>query len=488
MKNFNSGRVFLNNDKPVNHEGEYVLYWMSINRRLNYNFALEYAVAWANKLDKPLLIYEGLSCDIPWASDRFHQFLIEGMVECVEFCEKNGFNNFSFVESQPQQGAGLVDELAKNACLVIADEYPVYIIKPYNRMMSRRVNVPWYTVDANGLIPMKSSEKAPYSAFIFRKNMQRLFLESYQNPPLENPLNNLKNRSSITLSHEFLNRYPRLSATTNITKLVASLQINHEVKALEISGTRQAGLKQLKEFTENKLLNYAEHRNDVENGAASGLSPWLHYGKISSYECVLAALEKQPADWNTDIITFQQGKRDGFLGGHPAIGAFLDELITWRETGFHYCHQVHNYDKYESLPDWAIKTLDKHSSDPREFVYSFEDFEMARTHDPIWNAAQRQLVSEGIIHNYLRMLWGKKVLEWTEHPRIALKYLTELNNKYAIDGRDPNSYSGIFWIFGRFDRPWGPERPIYGNVRYMTSGSTAKKINLKSYLQKYSTF
>ena len=120
-------------------------------------------------------------------------------------------------------------------------------------MMSRRVNVPWYTVDANGLIPMKSSEKAPYSAFIFRKNMQRLFLESYQNPPLENPLNNLKNRSSITLSHEFLNRYPRLSATTNITKLVASLQINHEVKALEISGTRQAGLKQLKEFTENKL-------------------------------------------------------------------------------------------------------------------------------------------------------------------------------------------------------------------------------------------
>ena len=355
-------------------------------------------------------------------------------------------------------------------------------------MMSRRVNVPWYTVDANGLIPMKSSEKAPYSAFIFRKNMQRLFLESYQNPPLENPLNNLKNRSSITLSHEFLNRYPRLSATTNITKLVASLQINHEVKALEISGTRQAGLKQLKEFTENKLLNYAEHRNDVENGAASGLSPWLHYGKISAYECVLAALEKQPADWNTDIITFQQGKRDGFLGGHPAIGAFLDELITWRETGFHYCHQVHNYDKYESLPDWAIKTLDKHSSDPREFVYSFEDFEMARTHDPIWNAAQRQLVSEGIIHNYLRMLWGKKVLEWTEHPRIALKYLTELNNKYAIDGRDPNSYSGIFWIFGRFDRPWGPERPIYGNVRYMTSGSTAKKINLKSYLQKYSTF
>jgi deoxyribodipyrimidine photo-lyase len=488
MKNFNSSRVFFNNKKPVNQEGEYVLYWMSINRRLSYNFALEYAVAWANKLDKPLLIYEGLSCDIPWASDRFHQFLIEGMVECVEFCGENGFNNFSFVESQPQQGAGLVDELAKNACLFIADEYPVYIIKPYNRMMSRRVNVPWYTVDANGLIPMKSSEKAPYSAFIFRKNMQRLFLESYQNPPLENPLNNLKNRSSITLSHEFLNRYPKLSTTTNIPELVASLHINHEVKALEISGTRQAGLKQLEEFTRNRLLNYAEHRNDVENGAASGLSPWLHYGKISAHECVLAALEKQPSDWNTDIITFQQGKRDGFFGGHPAIGAFLDELITWRETGFHYCHQVHNYDKYESLPDWAIKTLDKHSSDPREFVYSFEDFEMARTHDPIWNAAQRQLVSEGIIHNYLRMLWGKKVLEWTEHPRIALKYLTELNNKYAIDGRDPNSYSGIFWIFGRFDRPWGPERPIYGNIRYMTSGSTAKKINLKSYLQKYSTF
>ena len=488
MKNFNSSRVFSNNDKPVNPDGAYVLYWMSINRRLNYNFALEYAVAWANKLDKPLLIYEGLSCDIPWASDRFHKFLIEGMVESVEFCEKNGFNNFSFVESQPDQGTGLVDELANNACLVIADEYPVYIIKPYNRMMSRRVNIPWYTVDSNGLIPMKTSDKAPYSAFIFRRNMQKLFLESYQNPPQKDPLNNLKNRSSITLSDEFLNRYPKLSASTDIPELVASLQINHEVKALEISGTRQAGLSQLEDFTQNRLLKYAENRNNVENGAASGLSPWLHYGKISAYECVLAALEKQPADWSPDKITFQQGKRDGFFGGHPAIDAFLDELITWRETGFHYCHQVHNFDKYESLPDWAINTLDKHSSDPREFVYSFEDFEMARTHDPIWNAAQRQLVREGIIHNYLRMLWGKKVLEWTEHPRIALKFLIELNNKYAIDGRDPNSYSGIFWIFGRFDRPWGPERPIYGNIRYMTSDNTAKKINLKPYLQKYSTF
>lgn len=488
MKNFNSNRVFSNNNHEYNPEGDYVLYWMSINRRLNYNFALEYAVGWANKLGKPLLIYEGLSCDIPWASDRFHKFLIEGMIESAEFCDKHGFNYYGFVETTPQQGTGLVEELTKKACLVIADEYPVYIIKPYNRLISSKVNIPWITVDSNGLIPLKSSEKAPYSAFIFRKNMQRLFLESFQNPPQKNPLNSLKNKSSINLSDDFLKRYPKLPIRSNITKLVASLQINHDVTSLEISGTRQAGLSQLEDFTENRLFNYAENRNNIENGAASGLSPWLHYGKVSTNECVLAAFDKQPSDWNPGKITYQQGKRDGFFGGHPSISAFLDELITWRETGFHFCHHVKNYDKFDSLPDWAINTLEKHSSDPREFVYSFKEFEAAQTHDPIWNAAQRQLVREGIIHNYLRMLWGKKVLEWTEHPRIALKFLIELNNKYAIDGRDPNSYSGIFWIFGRFDRPWGPERPIYGNIRYMTSESTAKKINLKSYLQEYSTF
>lgn len=489
MKNINSFRKFERNTNPINEHGDYVLYWMSINRRLEYNYALELAVGYANKLNKPLLIYEGLSCDIPWACDRFHQFLIEGMAESSAYCKEHGFNYYSYVEKGPNEGTGLVEALAKNACLVIADEYPVYIIRPYNRLMARKVRVPYITVDSNGIIPLGLTDKAPYSAYIFRKIMQKHFLDCYRKGPSEAPLEDLNNRSEITLSDAFLNQWPDASPLyRDIRGTVSGLDINHNVKALSIKGTRQAALDHMNQFLNKRLNSYSEKRNDPDEGAASGLSPWLHYGKLSEYEVVQAALRHQPRDWSFDDITFNKGQRDGFFNGNPNVESFLDELITWREVGFHFCHHVQNYDKYESLPDWAIQTLEEHSMDEREYVYSFDELEQAKTHDALWNAAQRQLVRDGIIHNYLRMLWGKKILEWTPDPRTALDYLIELNNKYAIDGRDPNSYSGIFWILGRFDRAWGPERPIYGKVRYMTSDSTAKKIKLKNYLQEFASF
>lgn len=148
-------------------------------------------------------------------------------------------------------------------------------------------------------------------------------------------------------------------------------------------------------------------------------------------------------------------------------------------------HRPHDYDRYESLPEWAQKTLDAHASDEREYLYTLDQFARAGTHDPLWNAAQRQLVREGIIHNYLRMLWGKKILEWTSSPREALAVMIELNNRYALDGRDPNSYSGIFWVLGGYDRPWAPQRPVYGTIRYMSSANTAKKTSVKRYLKQY---
>lgn len=489
MKNFNSHRVFERNKNEVNPDGDYVLYWMSINRRLEYNYALEYAVGWANKLDKPLLIYEGLSCDIPWASDRFHQFLIEGMHETQQTCAEMGINYFSYVEFNPQEGAGLVENLAKNAALVIADEFPVYIIRPYNRLMARKVQIPYITIDSNGIIPLGLTEKAPYSAYTFRMTMQRHFKDGYLNPPKESPLSDLKNRDKIALSDDFLTRWPDAKPHyENIPDTVSKLSIDHSVKALQIKGTREAALKEMHRFVENRLINYGEQRNDPDLGMTSKLSGWLHYGKISEYEIVNEALQKQPQNWSIEDLQYNKGQRDGFFGGKPEVEAFLDEVITWREVGYHFCHHVPNYDKFESLPDWAVQTLEEHAMDERAFVYSFEQFEKAQTHDEIWNAAQRQLVRDGVIHNYLRMLWGKKVLEWTEHPRVALAYLIELNNKYAIDGRDPNSYSGIFWVLGRFDRAWGPERPIYGKIRYMTSDSTAKKVKLKNYLKEFASF
>jgi deoxyribodipyrimidine photo-lyase len=167
----------------------------------------------------------------------------------------------------------------------------------------------------------------------------------------------------------------------------------------------------------------------------------------------------------------------------PSAEAFLDQIVTWRELGFNLCWQRTDYDRYASLPEWARRTLAAHAADTREHVYGLEPFEAAATHDPLWNAAQRQLVREGRIHTYLRMLWGKKILQWTPSPEAALAVMVELNNKYAVDGRDPNSYAGIFWVLGRYDRAWGPERPVFGTVRYMSSVNTARKVRVKDYLR-----
>ena len=167
--------------------------------------------------------------------------------------------------------------------------------------------------------------------------------------------------------------------------------------------------------------------------------------------------------------------------------SFLDELVTWREIGFNMCWQRDDYDQFDSLPDWAQKTLHDHEGDIRPSLYSLEEFETGATHDPLWNAAQTQLLQEGRIHNYLRMLWGKKILHWSETPRDALEIMIQLNNKYAIDGCDPSSYSGIFWVLGRYDRAWGPEREVFGKVRYMTSENTARKFRVRNYVKQFSS-
>jgi deoxyribodipyrimidine photo-lyase len=169
-----------------------------------------------------------------------------------------------------------------------------------------------------------------------------------------------------------------------------------------------------------------------------------------------------------------------------AAEAFLDQLVTWRELGFNACARDPGYALYESVPAWARATLEQHAADARAHLYSAAEFERAGTHDPLWNAAQRQLMREGRIHTYLRMLWGKKILEWSSSPREALDVMLDLNNKYALDGRDPNSYSGILWVLGKYDRPWGPARPVFGSVRYMSSENTARKLHVKGYLERYS--
>jgi deoxyribodipyrimidine photo-lyase len=264
---------------------------------------------------------------------------------------------------------------------------------------------------------------------------------------------------------------------------LAGLPIDHTVSPTSLRGGAAAADAALEQFLSSRLPSYAEGRNDLESDVTSRLSPYLHFGHLSAHAVVHAVLGRQ--GWLGGLTRSPSGARDGWWGVDRAAEAFLDQIVTWRELGFNMCvTRPEDYDDYGSLPAWARTTLALHRDDRREHVYTLDEFEAGRTHDRLWNAAQGQLVQEGRIHNYLRMLWGKKILEWTASPQEALAVMIELNNKYALDGRDPNSYSGIFWTLGRYDRPWA-ERPVFGTVRYMSSGSTARKMQVKPYIERY---
>jgi deoxyribodipyrimidine photo-lyase len=265
---------------------------------------------------------------------------------------------------------------------------------------------------------------------------------------------------------------------------LAKLPIDHSVQAVSARGGTAEAVAKLRRFVTQRLADYDEQRNDPQGEGTSGLSPYLHFGHIAAAQVWQSIVDRE--GWKMPARPRAAGgKRSGWWKMSAAAEAFLDQLVTWRELGFVFCHYRPDSMDFESLPDWALATLRRHTRDRREYRYDLHTFESAATHDPLWNAAQRQLRQEGLIHNYLRMLWGKKILEWSPTPEAALEVMIELNNKYALDGRDPNSYSGIFWCLGRFDRAWGPERPIFGTVRYMSSASTARKLRVRDYMARY---
>jgi deoxyribodipyrimidine photo-lyase len=268
--------------------------------------------------------------------------------------------------------------------------------------------------------------------------------------------------------------------------VLARLPVDHAVCPVPYRGGPVAARAALRRFLDGNLMRYADAACHPDEDARSGLSPYLHFGHLSAHEVFREVTRHE--GWSPAQLSGPSGgRRKGWWGMGPSVEAFLDQLVTWRELGYNMCSRRDDYDRFESLPAWAQATLTRHAADPRPHVYSLGEFESARTHDQLWNAAQTQLLREGRIHNDLRMLWGKKVLEWTAHPREALDVLIELNNKYAVDGRDPNSYSGIFWVLGRYDRPWGPERPIFGTVRYLSSESMQRKRRLCNYWGRYGT-
>ncbi|MFO0945234.1 MAG: deoxyribodipyrimidine photolyase [Planctomycetota bacterium] len=473
-------------DRAPNLDADFVLYWMIANRRLNWNFSLDRAVEWCRELRKPLLVLEPLRLGYRWASDRLHQFVLAGMGWNQAEAKRAGIAYHPYVERTKNEGKGLLETLSARAAVVVTDDFPCFFLPRMQQAACAQVSVRFEAVDSNGLLPMRSTDKVYPSAYAFRRFLQKELPEHLASFPMECPLQTSKAPLAMKLPAELLNRWPRAEATllNGTAASLAALPIDHAVGPAPFKGGTGAAREHLSTFLDLGLPRYRDDRNQPEARVTSGLSPYLHFGHISVHE-IFSRLRETEAWHPRHLSDKSNGHREGWWGMSPASESFLDELVTWRELGFNFCSKRDDYDRYESLPDWARQTLDEHQVDRRKYVYSLEDFEDGQTHDELWNAAQNELRNEGRIHNYLRMLWGKKILEWTASPRDALEVMIELNNKYAVDGRDPNSYSGIFWVLGRYDRPWGPERPIFGKIRYMSSENTARKVRVDAYVARH---
>ena len=474
------------NEAPVNPHGDYVLYWMVASRRLQYNFALDRALEHASSLQKPLVIFEALRVGYQWASDRLHRFVIDGMADNAKACNGFGIRYYPYVEPAPDAGKGLLAGLAENACVVVTDEFPCFFLPRMLASAAKKLNVLIEAVDSNGLLPIHATAQVALRAFDFRRYLQKELPKHFASFPRANPLAKSKLLTAAALPAKILTRWPPASASllANQPGSLASLPIDHSVPPAPLCGGHTNARAHILEFLNNRLALYGEQRSKPEVDAASGLSPFLHFGHISVHEVFVELARREK--WKPEKVSLRvNGSREGWWNMTHSAESFLDELITWREVGYNFAAHRPDYDRYESLPEWAQKTLQEHGRDQREHLYSLQDFESARTHDALWNAAQMQLAREGRIHNYLRMLWGKKILEWSRTPQEAADIMIHLNNKYGLDGRNPNSYSGIFWVLGRYDRPWAPQRPIFGMIRYMSSENTARKFSVKNYIRKY---
>jgi deoxyribodipyrimidine photo-lyase len=481
-------RITAQNAQPVAPDGDFVLYWMVASRRTRHSFALDRAVEHSEALGKPLLVLEALRTDYPFASDRHHAFVLAGMADNRAACDARGVTYHGYVEPEPGAGRGLIEALAARACVVVTDDWPCMFVPRMVEAAAAQVAVRVEAVDGNGLYPMHATDRVFGRAVDFRRYLQKVLADHLGERPSPDPLARARALGKAILPDGVATRWPEAddALLEADPARLALLPIDHGVPPSPVlRGGAKAGREVLESFLAERLPRYGTSRNHPDDDAASGLSPYLHFGHIGAHEVfdALVALEGWRGD---DVSQVVNGKAGAWWGMSPAAESFLDELVTWRELGFNSCSKrPDDYDRFESLPDWVRKTLGEHRADPRPFLYTLDEFDEARTHDPIWNAAQNQLRTEGRMHNYLRMLWGKKILEWTPSPEHALHVMIELNNRYALDGRDPNSYSGIFWVLGRYDRPWAPARPVFGMIRFMSSDSTRKKLKLKGYLERY---
>ncbi len=439
-------RMRLLNNKPV-RAGNYVLYWMQGAQRAEYNHALEYAIEQGNKLGKPVLVVFCLVEGYPESNERHYYFMLEGLAEVHASLEAKGIR---MVVLAGEPGTCVV-EMAKDAALVVVDGGQLRVQRKWRSAVSKRIGCTFWEVETNLIVPVwEASSKEDFSAGTFRPRISRV-LDGYLIP-----VRHRRPRTdSLGLRFDGLN-------LGDIDGVLSGLHVDRSVGRVAgfRGGTKQARGR-LAKFLRERLRDYDEVRNDPNAGCVSGMSPYLHFGQISPL-----------------YIALEVGKRSG-----PGKEAYLEELIVRRELSHNFVYYNAGYDGFGCLPAWALRTLNFHRRDRREYVYCCEDFEGGKTHDPYWNAAQKEMVVTGKMHGYMRMYWGKKILEWSRSPQAGFKIALYLNNKYELDGRDPNGFAGVAWCFGKHDRAWS-ERPVFGKIRYMNAAGLKRKFNPDDYVRR----
>jgi deoxyribodipyrimidine photo-lyase len=429
-----------------------VLYWMSRDQRVNDNWALLFAQKLALDSKSPLAVVFFLVPQFLGATIRQYRFMLKGLEEIEQDLKKKNIP-FFLLKGTPGKEIGLF--LSKiNASALITDFSPLRIKKAWNDEAAKRIDISFYEVDAHNIVPCwTASPKQEYAAYTFRPKIHRLlptFLEDF--PRIK--------KHPFTLKMKV--------PTTEWEQIPSFLKINNSVK--EVSWLRpgeKAAKKVLRDFVQKKLSAYNRDRNDPTKNGQSNLSPYLHFGNMSAQRVAL------------EIQKYGKSKKDE--------EAFLEELIVRRELSDNFCFYNNSYDRFEGFPAWARESLNKHRKDSREYVYTLEQLENALTHDDLWNAAQREMVTRGKMHGYMRMYWAKKILEWTKSPESAMEIAINLNDRYELDGRDPNGYVGIAWSIGGVnDRAWG-ERPVFGKIRYMSYNGCKGKFDVKKYIEHFSS-
>jgi deoxyribodipyrimidine photo-lyase len=442
-------RITFLNEKEE-QKGRYLIYWMQASQRTHNNQALETAIRMANQRSLPVMVYFEVINNFPEANLRHYSFMLEGLKEVSQDLYHLGIQlvvNYPSAKLYPDLVA-----LSKKAVMVITDCGYLRFQTEWRKNYARQLPCMMMQVESDVVIPVETaSPKEEYTAGTFRPKIQRLLQDYLQ------PLN------MTAPDHSSLDFKIRSFPIGNIKESLNQLSIDSSVPPSPFyhGGASQAE-KLLNQFIKEKIYRFASLRNDPSLDYLSQMSPYLHFGQISPLYIALKVKAEAPAE---------------------AYENYIEELIVRREVAINYVHYNQYYDQFEGLPEWAKNTLEEHRYDHRKYVYSLDELEHTLTHDAYWNTAQKEMMITGKMHGYMRMYWGKKILEWSPTPQEAFKRCLYFNNKYELDGRDPNGYTGVAWCFGKHDRAW-KERPIFGKIRFMNAHGLERKFEIDRYVEK----